>query len=72
MVDGNWLILVRCYVRVDDVVVMILDTILYYLLFHAESSKFLKFIFGNLVSYFSNFILVIVYVINLLYHYKYP
>lgn len=30
MADGNWFILVRCYVRVDDVVVMILDTRLYW------------------------------------------
>lgn len=30
MADGNWFVLLRCYVRVDDVVVMILDTRLYW------------------------------------------
>ena len=30
MADGNWFVLIRCYVRVDEVVVMILDTRLYW------------------------------------------
>lgn len=30
MADGNWFALIRCYVRVDDVDVMILDTRLYW------------------------------------------
>lgn len=30
MADGNWFVLIRCYVRVDDVHVMILDTRLYW------------------------------------------
>jgi hypothetical protein len=30
MADGNWFALIRCYVRVDDVHVMILDTRVYW------------------------------------------
>ena len=30
MADGNWFALIRCYVRVDEVIVMILDTRLYW------------------------------------------
>lgn len=30
MADGNWFALIRCYVRVDEVHVMILDTRIYW------------------------------------------